>query len=417
MWFRGWLAWCGVLAVALFVLVSFHAGAQPAGATHLCGNTGSSQGPFDLQAYEDADWQTTYGRTLVLAGLDKLFADVPGFDLPQLETGGRSAGSGQLTNPYIPPTLLKAIAWIESSWAQADYSVPYGAVGPVLISHDCGYGITQVTTGMQNSSGAPSLEQAMIGGHYAFNIARGARILAEKWNAAPTFRPIVGNRDRTIVENWYYAVWSYNGFSFKNHPMNPDYSLPRSAYRCDGTQSRSSYPYQELIFGCMANPPVVGGAALWNPVAVTLPNLSQPAFSLNSWNSCSIDRNCAAMDLATPSPSHTDPTTTSLTRSQVIGSPSLSVSTTNIGLAALHGDESQAVSLTIANPGSGVLDVRISLSNSWLKVSRRQGVSLGSDLGAKNFTVTVRGVAGSIPAGTHTATIKVQSLYPSTTKT
>ncbi|KKL10794.1 hypothetical protein LCGC14_2552260 [marine sediment metagenome] len=146
-WFRGWLAWCGVLAVALFVLVAFHSGARPASATHLCGNTGSSQGSFDLRAYEDGNWRTTYSRTLVLAGLDKLFADVPGFDLPQLETGGRSAGSGQLTNPYIPPTLLKAIAWIESSWAQADYSVPYGAVGPALISHDCGYGIMQVTTG------------------------------------------------------------------------------------------------------------------------------------------------------------------------------------------------------------------------------------------------------------------------------
>ena len=140
MCFRGWLAWCGVLAVALFVLVAFHAGARPVGATHLCGNTGSSQGPFDLQAYEDADWQTTYDRTLALAGFDKLFPDVPGFDLPQLETGGRSAGSGELTNPYIPPTLLKAIAWIESSWAQADYSVPYGAVGPVLVSHACAYG-------------------------------------------------------------------------------------------------------------------------------------------------------------------------------------------------------------------------------------------------------------------------------------
>ena len=416
-WIRGWLAWCGVLAVVLFVLVAFHSGARPAGATHLCGSTGSSQGPFDLRAYEDGNWRTTYSRTLVLSGLDKLFVDVPGFDLPQLETGGRPAGSGQLTNPYIPPTLLKAIAWIESSWAQADYSVPYGAVGPALISHDCGYGITQVTTGMQNSSGTPNLEQAMIGGHYAFNIARGARILAEKWNAAPTYRPIVGNRGRTIVENWYYAVWSYNGFSFKNHPQNPGFSLPRPVYRCDGTQPRSNYPYQELIFGCMANPPVVGGAALWNPLAVTLPNLSQPAFSLSSWNSCSVDRDCAAMDLATPSPSHTDPTTTSLTRSQVIGSPSLSVSTTNIQLAALHGDESQAVSLTIANPGSGVLNVLVSPSISWLKISRRQGVSLGSDLGAENFTVTVRGVAGSISAGTHSATIKVQSLYPSTTKT
>ena len=416
-WFRGWLAWCGVLAVALFVLVAFHSGARPAGATHLCGNTGSSQGPFDLRAYEDGNWRTTYSRTLVLAGHDDLFPDVSGFALPRLETGGRSAGSGQLTSPYIPPTLLKAIAWIESSWAQADYSVPYGAVGPALISHDCGYGIMQITSGMQNTSGAPNLEQAMIGGHYALNIARGARILAEKWNAAPTYRPIVGNRDRTIVENWYYAVWSYNGFSFKNHPLNPGFSLPRPVYRCDGSQPRSNYPYQELIFGCVVNPPIVGGQALWSPQAVSLPSLSDTAFNLANWNSCSIDRNCAAMDLATPNPSHTDPTNTSLTRSQVIGSPALRVSAANIELAAVHGDKSQPVSLTIANSGSGVLNVRISPSNSWLKVSRRQGVSLGSDLGTKNFTVTVRGVAGSLPVGTHNATIKVQSLYPPTTKT
>ena len=47
----------------------------------------------------------------------------------------------------------------------------------------------QVTSGMQNLTGIPNLDQAMIGGHYAFNIARGARILAEKWNLAPEFRP------------------------------------------------------------------------------------------------------------------------------------------------------------------------------------------------------------------------------------
>ena len=409
MWIRGWLAWCGVLAVALLVLVGFHAGARPAGATHLCGNTGSSEGPFDLRAYEDGNWETTYSRTLVLAGLDKLFADVPGFDLPQLETGGRSAGSGQLTDPYIPPTLLKAIAWIESSWAQADYSVPYGAVGPVLVSHACAYGIAQVLSGMQNNTNVPTLEQAMIGGHYAFNIARGARIVAEKWNAAPTNRPIVGNRDRTIVENWYYAVWSYNGFSFKNHPQNPGFSLPRPVYRCDGTQPRSNYPYQELVFGCMANPPVVGGEALWNPVVVALPNLSQPAFSLNSWNSCSVDHDCAAMDLATPSPSHTDPTTTSLTRSQVIGSPALSVTPGSVTLFASADTRSNSASFTISNAGTGPLVWRLSPSVSWLKVSRIQGVSLGTDIGSRASTVTLH--AGGLPPGVYVGQITIESLY------
>ncbi|NIN67101.1 MAG: hypothetical protein GTO63_20880, partial [Anaerolineae bacterium] len=126
--------------------------------------------------------------------------------------------------------LLKAIAWIESSWAQADWSVPYGGIGPVLISSSCAYGIMQVLSGMENTTGVPNLDQAMIGGHYAFNIARGARILAQKWNYAPSHRPIVGNRNPEIVEDWYYAVWSYHGFTFRNHPLNPDYSPSRPAY-------------------------------------------------------------------------------------------------------------------------------------------------------------------------------------------
>ncbi len=71
------------------------------------------------------------------------------------------------------------------------------------------------------------------------------------------------------------------------------------------------------------------------------------------------------------------------------------------------------MSLSISNPGSGVLASRLSPSAPWLKLSRRHGVSLGSDLGTQSFNVTVRGVASSIPAGTHTATIKVESLYPS----
>ena len=139
------------------------------------------------------------------------------------------------------------------------------------------------------------------------------------------------------MEDWYYAVWSYHGFAFKNHPLNPDHPLPRPAYRCDGTQSRSNYPYQELVFGCIANPPVVSGVALWNPLAVTLPNLSQPAFNLSAWGACSVDRDCEAMDFATPAPAHTDPTDTNLTRSQVIGSPVLSVSSDEATLLAPPG--------------------------------------------------------------------------------
>ncbi|MBI3934097.1 MAG: hypothetical protein HY316_05350, partial [Acidobacteria bacterium] len=407
------------ISLALGLLAVFLAGTgpQPAQASHLCGGTGSPKGPFDLRTYEAGDWRNAYSRAFTLAGRNQLLPGVSGFALPKLETGNRAAGSSQLTNPYIPPVILKAIAWIESSWTQADWTVAYGSVGPVLVSHDCGYGLMQVTTGMQNTTGVPTLAQAMIGGHYGFNIARGARILAEKWNAAPEFRPIVGNRDPTIIENWYYAVWGYNGFSFKNHPLNLNFPIPRPVYKCNGTQPRSNYPYQELVFGCVMNPPVVASQALWSPVEVHLPSLTNPALSLSSWSACSGSGNCAAMDLATPNPWHKDPTTTSVTASQLLGSPKIGTSATSIELSATHGGASLLVPLTIKNPGSGVLSWRLSRSDSWLRLSRRQGVSLGADLGTFNTTVNIRGVATSIPAGTHNATIKVESLYPLKTTT
>jgi hypothetical protein len=402
----------GAIALALAVVAVFQGASDPppALASHLCGGTGSPRGPFNLQTYESADWRNAYNRTFALAGLNRLFPDIGEFALPRLETGNRAAGSTQTTTPYIPPTMLKAIAWIESAWAQADPSVPYGAVGPALVSHDCGYGLMQVTTGMQNVSGVPTAGQAAIGGHYAFNIAAGARILAEKWNAAPEFRPIVGSRNRTVVEDWYYALWSYNGFSFKNHPQNPALPLPRAAYLCNGSQPRSNYPYQELVLGCMAHPPNVGGTPLWDPVPVTLPNLSQPAFSLANWDACSLSHNCAAMDIATPNPSHTDPATTNLTREQVIGAPRLGISTGQISLVTIPPVVNTPSSLGIVNTGTGHLSWRISSSASWLRPAT-QGVALGTNLGSKASSVAIVANPQGLAPGKYTATLTVDTLW------
>jgi hypothetical protein len=209
--------------------------------------------------------------------------------------------------------LLKAIAWIETA-AQASHDplVQYGEVGPALISNDCGYGIMQVTSGMQNVTGVPTLDQAMIGGHYAFNIARGARILADKWNLAPEYRPYVGSRNTTIIEDWYYALWAYNGFAFKNHPLNRDlYDPYRPPYRCDAPPrypdgTPYAYPYQEKVLGCVANPPWRGGSPLWPAQPVHLPNLADPAFRQPldpaNWNACSQSFQCGPMNIPTPNP-------------------------------------------------------------------------------------------------------------------
>ena len=166
---------------------------------------------------------------------------------------------------------------------QTTRDAPFGGIGPALISFDCGHGIMQVTSGMTvplGDDGRASPEQLLVATHYAYNIARGAAILADKWNAAPEYRPIAGtdtDSDPSIVENWYFAVWSYNGFTGpgakrSNHPMDPVYGAwPRTPYSCGAANdgyghNRGSYPYQELVWGCATRPPVVDGRQLWATV-------------------------------------------------------------------------------------------------------------------------------------------------------
>ena len=393
---------------------------RPALAVHQCDNW---PGAFDIDAYEaQADgtlgWKNVYGRSMELVAFNQLAPDISSFSLTQLETGPRADGNDNLIDPYIPPVILKAIGWIESSWTQACPSVSYGNVGPALVSHDFGYGIMQITSGMGGGTAAtPNLDQVMIGGHYGFNIARGGQILLEKWNAAPVFRPIVGDRLPDRVESWYYAVWSYNGFSFKNHPLNPSLPFPRAPYLCDGTQPRSSYPYQELVLGCMANPPVVGGSPLWSPVPVSLPNLADPAFGLANWNDCAGSFECAGMDIPLPTPSHADPTVVSEDRSIAIGSPALSVSPLNITLTTDPGGQSGPVAVTVANSGTGPLAWRFSPSVTWMRFSRFNGVALGSDIGTQSSTVTLRADATGLPPGIYSGFVRVSSLYPQTSGT
>ena len=379
-------------------------------ATHGCASAGSPSGPFSLQAYEAADWRSAYNRSLELAGFNQLFPEMASYALPHPETGPRSSGSGSTMAPYVPPVLLKAIAWVESGWNMADSSVNFGELGPPLISHSCAYGVMQIVTGMENTGVAPTLDQVSTGSHYGFNIAQGARILMQKWNLAPEYRPLVGNRNKLLVEDWYYAIWSYHGFSFTNHPLNPAYSAQRGVYRCDGTQSYGSFPYQELVLGCAVNPPSVDGTPLWSAQAVTLPNLSQPAFSAANWNACSADRACAGMDFPTPAPSHTDPTAASGTRTNAFGSPALATSASSFSLVVKQGQKASKA-LTISNTGTGPLSWRLSPSVSWLKLPTIQGVALGTDIGSTPSVVTFDADSLGVALGNYSGAIKVLSNY------
>ena len=236
---------------------------------------------FDFDTFEFEDYVTKYNQAIELAVAGK--AIPPPYTLSNGETidvsyqglkkGPRGSRAAESTGAVIPPSIYKSIAWVESAfsaWGNASGSVPFGGVGATLLSTDCGYGIGQITSGMGHASappaveyGVPSARQAIIGTHPLFNIGEGVRILADKWNSAPKFRPIAGTGDPAALEDWYYAVWSYNGFAFSNHPLNPSRDPLRGAvWHCGDRTApgfssfvRSDYTYPELVYGCLRYPP------------------------------------------------------------------------------------------------------------------------------------------------------------------
>jgi hypothetical protein len=219
-------------------------------------------------------------RALSRAAFGALTPD-PEYRIKELET--QPDGDGGPVAPYLPPTLLKAIGWIESGWRQASFSTGRGATGPTVTSSSCAYGLMQILTGM-DISGTPTARQQKTGTDYLSNVAAGAQLLGVKWNLAPEVVPAVLPREPHVLEHWYFAVWAYHclgevcpTLGIHNNPDDPAVKWPRPAYNSPeqlastGQFSFSDYPYQELVYGIIANPPRVNNTQLWPPLPVKLP--------------------------------------------------------------------------------------------------------------------------------------------------
>ncbi|MGE0542690.1 MAG: hypothetical protein AB7R89_21195 [Dehalococcoidia bacterium] len=231
---------------------------------------------FQARQPELAELRTAFNK----AGFGALISDA-GFALPRLET--EAAGDGGAVAAYIPPTLLKAISWAETSWRHAGYEVQRGMNGRTLTSTSCAFGVMQVLTDM-DIEGQPNARQELVGSDYRYNIAAGARILGEKWNLAPAIIPVVKPRNPATLEDWYYAVWAYHCYGERctelglhDNPDDPTLPWPRPAYNSPeqlssrGQYTRSDYPYQELVYGLIQHPPRADGTPIWRPLPVTLP--------------------------------------------------------------------------------------------------------------------------------------------------
>ena len=226
-------------------------------------------GPPICSAQGDCPEPAAYGRQPLpeelvdvfdRAGTNRLGSKGP--DLPQIWKG-YPPSEAKLISPYVPCILLKAIGYTESTgWKQFD--ADYGQEGWTVISQDCGYGIMQITSGMGGGAG---FDPSRVAAEPAYNIGTGARILIQKWNELDYY---IGNNNPHVVEDWYYAVWAYNRWGWYNNPNNDRFDPYRGVWLCgQGSQDRTDWPYQELIWGCTANPP---GSEFWDPVPLTLPD-------------------------------------------------------------------------------------------------------------------------------------------------
>ena len=201
----------------------------------------------------------------------------------------------------FPCVLLKAISVQESvGWHQ--FCVPTGptctGVSQTIISFDCGFGLMQVTSGMR-AGDTSSYDPNRVASDPAYNVSVGSQILGSKWTVTPS----VGDNRVDVIEDWYIAVWAYNGLAFSNNPNNPAYPADRKPYRDPGGLSAGNYPYQELIWGYMRVPiKDATGALGYKGYPLSYPNKAEFCASCGS----------PKADVSDPSPTHlTDcPTTT-----------------------------------------------------------------------------------------------------------
>ena len=121
----------------------------------------------------------------------------------------------------IPAILLKGIARVESVYKH------FNNDGSPLI---CGTSIGL----MQINNVYGGYDNYKLKHDILYNIEAGADVLLNKWSMS-SYNKVssVGNMDPNILENWYFALWAYNGWAQSNNPVSP---------------YAKKYTYQQLVY-------------------------------------------------------------------------------------------------------------------------------------------------------------------------
>lgn len=121
----------------------------------------------------------------------------------------------------VPAILLKGIARVESVYKH------FNSDGSPKI---CGTSIGL----MQINNIYGGYDNYKLKHDIMYNIEAGADVLLNKWSMSSYSKvSSVGNMDPNILENWYFALWAYNGWAQSNNPSSP---------------YAKKYTYQQLVY-------------------------------------------------------------------------------------------------------------------------------------------------------------------------
>lgn len=207
------------------------------------------------------EWQNIFSK--VHGGPASWGADGP--EIPTMNAGCGKPKAKTAVPSRFPCTYLKAIAMQESIWTHfCKPESPAGSVGApsrTIVSFDCGYGISQVTSGMHVGE-TPKFDRARVASDPTYNLATGTLILRDKWAATAC----VGDAIPENIEHWYTSTWAYNGLAYSNNPNNPNLKAGRGPY---DPKNGGAYAYQEKVWGWMEHPP---SADHWAKLEPAYPN-------------------------------------------------------------------------------------------------------------------------------------------------
>ena len=146
----------------------------------------------------------------------------------------------------IPSQILKVMAYQESGWEHFIYDrelekwVIHIGKDPNGIS--CGIGLMQLTG--KTAEDFDEFDRLFTDPIY--NLEAGFKVLDDKWNGTP----VIGNNERYMYENWYYAIWGYNGGC---HAIHPDCNHYPEDVLADMGKDKGTY---------------------WSGISVTSPNIA-----------------------------------------------------------------------------------------------------------------------------------------------